>query len=196
VGTSDNAKSILMKKYIYILVGLVICGILSWMIAQTKARSFEVPSEGITFHEVPLVCNASPNLGCGSRSKPILADLENEASIKEAWLNEQGTITAIVWDNRVDPNTKAVSTIFRQHGKKQRPVKGKGYQEELVSFREKRWYRGDEVDELSIVEAKHIATQITDQLVEFDILSSEDAPLMNAEVAAYIQSELLTGILF
>jgi hypothetical protein len=32
--------------------------------------------ETITFYDVPLVCGAAPSIGCGSRAKPLLTDLE------------------------------------------------------------------------------------------------------------------------
>lgn len=30
----------------------------------------------IGIYEVPLVCSAAPEIGCGSRAKPVLSDLE------------------------------------------------------------------------------------------------------------------------
>ena len=54
-------------------------------------------NEIITFYDVPLVCGAAPAIGCGSRAKPLLIDLERQSAIKEAWLNRAGTIVAIVW---------------------------------------------------------------------------------------------------
>jgi hypothetical protein len=53
--------------------------------------------ETITFYDVPLVCGAAPSIGCGSRAKPLIIDLEQQTQIKEAWLNRTGTIVAIVW---------------------------------------------------------------------------------------------------
>src|SRR5258708_36306156 len=53
--------------------------------------------EIITFYDVPLVCGAAPAIGCGSRAKPLLMELEQPTAIKEAWLNRAGTIVAIVW---------------------------------------------------------------------------------------------------
>jgi len=49
-------------------------------------------NEIITFYDVPLVCGAAPAIGCGSRAKPLLIDLERQSAIKEAWLNRAGTI--------------------------------------------------------------------------------------------------------
>jgi hypothetical protein len=48
--------------------------------------------ETITFYDVPLVCGAAPEIGCGSRAKLLLIDLEQQSGIKEAWLNRTGTI--------------------------------------------------------------------------------------------------------
>ena len=32
--------------------------------------------EAISFYKTPLVCNAAPEIGCGSRAKPALLSLE------------------------------------------------------------------------------------------------------------------------
>lgn len=50
-----------------------------------------------SFFHVRLECGAAPHLGCGTRSRPILLELEGERSIREAWLNRQGTVLAVVW---------------------------------------------------------------------------------------------------
>jgi hypothetical protein len=57
-------------------------------------------NEIITLYDVSLVCGAAPAIGCGSRAKPLLMDLEEQSTIKEAWLNRAGTIVAIVWSVR------------------------------------------------------------------------------------------------
>jgi len=41
----------------------------------------------ITFYDAALVCGAAPAIGCGSRAKPLLIDLERQTAIEEAWLN-------------------------------------------------------------------------------------------------------------
>jgi hypothetical protein len=41
--------------------------------------------EIITFYDIPLVCGAAPAIGCGSRAKPLLMDLEQQSTIREAW---------------------------------------------------------------------------------------------------------------
>ena len=49
-----------------------------------------VNNEIITFYDVPLVCGAAPAIGCGSRAKPLLIDLEQQTAVEEAWLNRRG----------------------------------------------------------------------------------------------------------
>src|SRR5882757_5092815 len=68
----------------------------------------------ITFYKTPLVCNAAPTIGCGSRAKPILLEMEKSPAVKEAWLNRSGTILAIVWKDK--PQTQTVATpIFKEN---------------------------------------------------------------------------------
>jgi hypothetical protein len=68
----------------------------------------------VVFYDVPLVCGAAPSIGCGSRAKPLLIDLEQQAPIREAWLNRTGTIVAIVW--RGQPRMEGVGKpVFEGH---------------------------------------------------------------------------------
>jgi len=56
----------------------------------------------ISFFNVPLVCNAAPTIGCGSRAKPVLTSFEKSPNVKEAWLNREGTTVAVVWKNNLN----------------------------------------------------------------------------------------------
>jgi len=181
-----------MKKVLLIFGVLTAVSICCWAFVSMAPNNFEVPEEGITFHEVQLVCGAASDIGCGSRSKPILLDLEKEPTIKEAWLNRPGTIVAIVWNDDVEPNVKALPTIFKKHGKSFTTITGEGYKKQLASFKADKWYQGADVDELSMEEAGRIATQIIEQLVEFEALPKENEPKMFAEVEAYIQNVFMT----
>jgi hypothetical protein len=178
-----------MKKLILILT---VCCLCCWAFASFATPSVEVSERIITFHQVNLVCSAATDIGCGSRSKPILLDLEKEEEIKEAWLNRPGTIVAIVWEDNVEPRRGIVSAIFKKHGKTIETLAGAVHQEQLASFRSDKWYRGAEVDQLSMEEAGRIASQFVDPLVAGGILSEEDAPKMHAEVEKFIQNEFMT----
>lgn len=50
----------------------------------------------IDFYQVSLRCRAAPGLGCGSRAKPLLLELERNPAVAEAWLNRAGTLVAVV----------------------------------------------------------------------------------------------------
>lgn len=177
-----------MKKYGAALLG---CFFALVAFVSISNASFEVPEEGITFHQVNLVCGAATDIGCGSRSKPILLDLQKEPYIKEAWLNRTGTIVAVVWEKGIEPNVKVVPTTFKSHGKSIETLVDSDHQEQLSSFKKDRWYMGQDVDELSMEEAGRIATQIIDQLIKLEALSKEDATQMHTEVEAYIQNEFM-----
>jgi hypothetical protein len=62
---------------------------------QNPVMNKSINQETIAFYDVPLVCGAAPSIRCGSRAKPLLVDLEQQAPIKEAWLNRTGTIVVI-----------------------------------------------------------------------------------------------------
>ena len=70
--------------------------------------------EIITFYDAPLVCGAAPAIGCGSRAKPLLVDLERQAAIDEAWLNRAGTIVAIVWSGPAR-TAEVAKPVFERH---------------------------------------------------------------------------------
>ena len=150
------------------------------------------PKEHLTFYQVNLICGVATDIGCGSRSKPILLDLEKEKNIKEAWLNRSGTVVAVVWQENSAPQPALVPAIFRKHRTSVEELSGKAHQNQRSSFYNDPWYRGAEVDRLSMEEAGRIASQVVDRLLAGNILLKEDASKMQAVVKAYIQRELLT----
>jgi mercuric ion transport protein len=53
-------------------------------------------SSNVSFYGAPLVCHAAPSIGCGSKAKFMLVDLEkNTDAIEGAWLNRTGTVVAV-----------------------------------------------------------------------------------------------------
>jgi hypothetical protein len=75
-------------------------------------------TDRVSLLEVPLRCEAAPKIGCGSRSKPILQELEREPIITEAWLNGTGTVLAVVGaeGSTRDSRSKAIQTILEKNG--------------------------------------------------------------------------------
>src|SRR5262249_36067956 len=107
-------------------------------------------NEIITFYDVPLVCGAAPAIGCGSRAKPLLMDLERQTAIEEAWLNRAGTILAIVWSGPAH-TVEVAKPVFERHEVQYRERRD----DRPTSFqKEGSWLRGAEVDRLSLEEAR------------------------------------------
>jgi hypothetical protein len=143
--------------------------------------------EIITFYDVPLVCDAAPAIGCGSRAKPLLMDLELRAAIKEAWLNRAGTMVAIVWSGpaRTEEVAKPVFERFEIPYRERR-----GDRE--THFRiDGGWYRCAEVDRLSLEEAQEIAETSVSAAARARLVSVEEAANIKSDIQAYFREELV-----
>lgn len=175
-----------MKNTLPVLSICLLCWTLMGFKSSASARS---SLKNITFHQVDLVCSAASDIGCGSRSKPILLDLEKEESIKEAWLNRAGTMVAVNWSVEAAPASDLVATVFSKHGKSMETLKGGSHDRQLILFRTEKWYQGREVDQLSKEEANKIARKVMEQIQASTILSPIDATKMEAEIEAFISNE-------
>ena len=132
---------------------LVVAG----FIMKDKSKTKE---PAITFYKTPLVCNAAPDIGCGSRAKPALLELEKNPAVKEAWLNRPGTVVAIVWKDR--EQTEAVAKpIFENASIDFTELEGSEVVAYKKTFRKTNlWYRSADVDALSKEEAAKIKTDV------------------------------------
>ena len=163
---------------------LVVAG----FIVNNKAKTKE---PAITFYKTPLVCNAAPEIGCGSRSKPALLEMEKNPAIKEAWLNRSGTVIAIV--RKDQPQTETVARpIFNENDIEFTELKGKEAAPYVKTFRKtKLWYRGADVDMLSTEEASVIAESSVKFALEKNLINNEEAQKIKTEVEAYFKEELV-----
>ena len=128
----------------------------NYPISNTKDRD-------ISFFRVPLVCNAAPSIGCGSRSKPVLASFEESSNVDEAWLNRAGTMIAVVWKKGTDSSVKneIAKKIFAKHHLTADELNSKEYSSVSESFgKGEDWLKGSEVDKLSREEASIFAERI------------------------------------
>src|SRR6516162_7484498 len=129
-------------------------------------------AETIAFYDVPLVCGAAPSIGCGSRAKPLLGDLERQVPIKEAWLNRTGTVVAIVWRGPAQME-EVGRPVFERHDIQYTERSKDNLTTD--SFRaEGAWLRGVEVDRLSREEAREIAERSVNSAMKGRLVSVEE----------------------
>jgi len=153
-------------------------------------------SENISFYEVPLVCHADLSIGCGSRSKPALIELEKQSEIKEAWMNREGTTFAVVWSEEGLSSQKQlaiIQPIFEKHTINFESLKDQDRQESyLKNFRAQGvWYHGSDVDELSYIEAGTIAEKSVRRLLDEKLIDEEEAKAIKLDVETYFKKELV-----
>lgn len=146
-------------KQIFLLVAIALTATsFNSCIENAQAKSM---NENITFYEAPLVCHAAPSIGCGSKAKFMLVDLEkyNDA-VEGAWLNKKGTIVALKWNTNIGENKKAeiikaVSTAHNIELTELASTEANNYAKTFPNS--KQWFKGKEVDQLSKQEAGIIA---------------------------------------
>ena len=147
--------------------------------------------EKISFYDVPLVCGAYADIGCGSRAKPALLDMEKNPSVKEAWLNRAGTVYAVVWNK--DEQTKTVAKpIFDKYEIEYTTLSEREAEKNLTTFRkENLWYRGADVDKLSLEEATHIASTLSTFALDRKLITQAEADVLIPQVENYFKTELV-----
>ena len=142
-------------------------------------------------YEVGLVCPAAPKIGCGSAAKPILLDLEKTEAIREAWLNREGTMVAVVSEpgtTRKDL-TKAAARVFRTHD-----IEAKELRDGEVAGRfasREGWLRGSDVDRLSMEEAGVIAERVLRRVDAKTPLSEKERSALRAKFKETIEARFI-----
>src|SRR5260221_5135932 len=171
-----------------------VLGLLGVSSAFAEDAKIAVTSDRISLFEVALRCEAAPEIGCGSRSKPVLLQLEREPMITEAWLNEPGTVLTVVGkegSNR-ESRFKTVQSILEKNGVTATELQGEARETQFKSFVSgKDWYRGAEVDNLSKREARTIAARLVHRIQAKAPLAREKANALEVSVAGAFQSRLI-----
>ncbi len=146
----------------------------------------------VSVFEVSWQCPAAPAIGCGSRAKPVLLELERDASVREAWLNRQGTLVAVVWNP--DAKRKARRAVEKVLKEQQGSKPGGSRQAKaLAEFNSgKGWYRAAEVDRLSEEEAGVIAARWVRRVQGKTTLAREKAEGLEAALRDGLK-QALTG---
>ena len=144
----------------------------------------------VSVFQAPLQCPAAPQIGCGSRAKPMLLELERDSSVSEAWLNRAGTKVAVVW--KLESKLKArrsVATKLKEQEATE--IKGKPRDEAITEFLSGNgWYRGADVDRLSEEEAGIIAVRLVQRVEAKTTLPKEKAEALQHALADALKKRL------
>lgn len=144
------------------------------------------------FYEVPLACGAATEIGCGSRVKPLFIEAAKYPEIKETWLKRSGTVIAFVW-NDGGADEKLSEKLYKQYNIDAKLISDQTKLKELLlSFNgNDKWYKGNDVDQLSIEEAGVIAKTTIDQILKAKLLSESEAKAIQYDVKEYLKGELV-----
>jgi hypothetical protein len=162
-------------------------------VARAETNSAPIRPDRISLYEVPLVCPAAPEIGCGSRSKPILLQLEREKSVDEAWLNRQGTLLVIVWKPETKPKerTATFKSVTEKEELKARELSGAARDKALKDFlSHEGWHRGGDVDRLSEEEAGIMAARLVRRIQAKVSISDEIAKTLQGEFTELFKRRL------
>jgi hypothetical protein len=164
------------------IVALGIASLIGASLLGAEENKTAITLEHISLFTVPLRCEAAPEIGCGTRSKPILLQLEREPVIAEAWLNGTGTVLAVVWagNSSHESRTKAVQAVLEKNGMTATELDGQVRDIELKSFSGDAWYHGTDVDNLSKQEARTIAARLVRRVQAKVALSEDKAKALEA----------------
>ncbi len=179
-----------------ILTPLAIGGLLCWVSVRaedTKTAPKNPSPDRVSIFEAPLQCPAAPQIGCGSRAKPLLLELERDSNVSEAWLNRAGTKIAVVWK----PESKAkarrgVATKLKEQEATE--IKGKPRDEAITEFLSGNgWYRGAEADRLSEEEAGIIAARLVQRVEAKTTLPKEKAEALQRALADALKKRFIAS---
>jgi hypothetical protein len=170
------------------LIAVLLSGLLYPPLASTADDAAAAPADRISVFKAPLVCPAARQIGCGSASKPILLDLEQQPGVLEAWLNRAGTIIAVVW--KPDATAEARSHVAGELKEdRATEIEGASRDEAVKDFLSgKSWYHAKDVDRLSEEEADVIAARLVRRVQAKTTLAKDKAEgLQRALADAYRQ---------
>jgi hypothetical protein len=150
----------------------------------------------VSFFNVPLVCNAAPLIGCGSRAKFVMLDLMKDSTVKEAWLNRRGTAMAVVWNGAPSETARqsVLRSVFSKHDLAIEPTAEQDLAPIVEDFKSRdRWYKGSDVDALSVQEAGVIADRLLTVVSRHAKFTKyEDRLAFREEVKTTVQDHFLS----
>jgi hypothetical protein len=175
--------------------GTIVSMCCAFHLVSFKSKSGSLSKNQVTFYKVPLICSAAPEIGCGSKAKPVLKQLETSSGIAEAWLNHTGTVIAVVWkenSNKVS-SEKNTMAIFKEQNMDVQMVTGKEYDVMRNDFNDrKNWLRHTDVDKLSMIEAGEIASRIVARVNTKTSLSNETVSALKNDFETLFKNRFMT----
>ena len=150
-----------------------------------------IKAQIISFYKVPLSCHAATDIGCGSRAKPALLEIEKDSSVAEAWINRAGTVLAVAWKEN-DMTKKVAKLTFDKHNIHFQVLNKQESLEHLINFRQiGKWYRGSDVDQLSKEEASRISETATELFFKKNEINQGEQGKIKKAIKSYFEAELV-----
>jgi hypothetical protein len=159
-----------------------------------SATNRQMSDDAVSFYSVPLMCPAARGLGCGSRAKPMLLELEQTEAITEAWLDHTGETLAIVWSDSTSAAQRATALkqIADKHDVPLDEITGAARETSISAFRSgKGWHRGSDVDRLSEQEAVVIANRLLNRMAVEAPSSKSKADAIRPELTDTLRQVLV-----
>jgi hypothetical protein len=184
-----------MSIFPKILLGAVVACCCLAAADYVDAKNAQMPDGAISFYSVPLMCPAARGLGCGSRAKPMLLELERTEAIQEAWLDHSGETLAIVWNesSSAAQRATALKQIADKHEVSLDEMTGQARETSVTAFRTgKGWHRGSDVDRLSEEEALVITNRLLDRTAVEAPSAKSKSDAIRTELTEMIR-QLLVG---
>jgi len=158
--------------------------------APTKAASghAEGALERVTLFQVPLMCPAVKGLGCGGKARPLMAELEQQQEVAEAWLNHPGTLLGVVWKGpqKHAHATSVVATLFKTKGLTVTALEGPALGDALQDFAARaKWYRGQDVNKLGEQEGLVFTERMAKRVESRTKLSPASSTALRADLRKF-----------
>jgi hypothetical protein len=153
-----------------------------------------VDPDQISLFRVPLRCGMAPEIGCGSLARPLLMALERTPGITEAWLNQAGTLPAVIGSKNCTDERRAqvVKAAMEAEDILSEELRGQAWVAALEDFFVGAdWLRGTDVDQLSSREAGVIALRLVKRLQTKAAVSEKVACSLAAAITAFFKGRFL-----
>ena len=158
--------------------------------------------ETLTFYRTNVVCQLDKEIASGSRVKPLFLETEKQAEIKESWVNREGTAIAIVWNEGISPEEKnrIIQPLFEKQQIKAEFVTDTDQQNQLKenfianvapAQKKDKWFKGMDVDKLSMEEARVISDTSTLFALKAELIDEKEALSIKKEIEEYMKTELV-----